>query len=126
MRRKVAALRGTAPVEEAPSEPETGTTSAAAPVPAPVPRPRYAESDAEKTVILPRIDYGDYGVGPYDAITEVMPAIRDVPGRSNAHGQLPYLISSRYGPGAVDHGSSRPPAATRVCTPEVDESTTKE
>src|SRR5690606_39806478 len=87
-RRRVAALRGAAPVEEAPAEPETGTTPDEAPVPAPVPRPRYAESDAEKTVILPRIDYGEYGVGPYDAITEVMPAIRDVPGRSNAHGQL--------------------------------------
>ncbi|MCD2097680.1 murein biosynthesis integral membrane protein MurJ [Rhodococcus rhodochrous] len=103
VRRKVAALRGTAPVEEAPAEPETGTTSDEAPVPAPVPRPRYAESDAEKTVILPRIDYGEYGVGPYDAITEVMPAIRDVPGRSNAHGQLPYPDQQQ-----VRSGSRRP------------------
>ncbi|AWZ23256.1 murein biosynthesis integral membrane protein MurJ [Rhodococcus pyridinivorans] len=103
VRRKVAALRGTAPVEEAPSGPETGTTSDEAPAPAPVPRPRYAESDAEKTVILPRIDYGEYGVGPYDAITEVMPAIRDVPGRSNAHGQLPYPDQQQ-----VRSGSRRP------------------
>ncbi|WP_413766821.1 murein biosynthesis integral membrane protein MurJ [Rhodococcus pyridinivorans] len=103
VRRKVAALRGTAPVEEAPAEPETGTTSAEAPSPAPVPRPRYVESDAEKTVILPRIDYGEYGVGPYDAITEVMPAIRDVPGRSNAHGQLPYPDQQQ-----VRSGSRRP------------------
>jgi len=103
VRRKVAALRGTAPVEEVPAEPETGTTSDEAPVPAPVPRPRYAESDAEKTVILPRIDYGEYGVGPYDAITEVMPAIRDVPGRNNAHGQLPYPDQQQ-----VRSGSRRP------------------
>ncbi|MXQ78700.1 murein biosynthesis integral membrane protein MurJ [Rhodococcus rhodochrous] len=103
VRRKVAALRGTAPVEEVPAEPETGTTSDEAPVPAPVPRPRYAESDAEKTVILPRIDYGEYGVGPYDAITEVMPAIRDVPGRNNVHGQLPYPDQQQ-----VRSGSRRP------------------
>lgn len=103
VRRKVAALRGTAPVEEVPAEPETGATSDEAPVPAPVPRPRYAESDAEKTVILPRIDYGEYGVGPYDAITEVMPAIRDVPGRNNAHGQLPYPDQQQ-----VRSGSRRP------------------
>ncbi|OWY83419.1 murein biosynthesis integral membrane protein MurJ [Rhodococcus sp. BUPNP1] len=103
VRRKVAALRGTAPVEGAAAEPETGTTSDEAPVPAPVPRPRYVESDAEKTVILPRIDYGEYGVGPYDAITEVMPAIRDVPGRNNAHGQLPYPDQQQ-----VRSGSRRP------------------
>ncbi|UTT48640.1 murein biosynthesis integral membrane protein MurJ [Rhodococcus gordoniae] len=101
VRRKVAALRGTAPAEEAPAEPDTGTTAGEAP--ARVPRPRYPESDAEKTVVLPRIDYGEYGVGPYDAITEVMPVIRDVPGRSNAHGQLPYPDQQQ-----VRSGSRRP------------------
>lgn len=102
VRRKVAAVRGTAPVgEEADAaRTDTGTTAVEAPAPARVPRARYLESDAEKTVVLPRIDYGEYGVGPYDAITEVMPVIRDVPRRGNPGGQLPYPDQQQGRPGS--------------------------
>lgn len=96
VRRKVAALRGRAP--EAPEAPVEDTDDEVVAVTTALPqdparrRPYTGmpESDAEKTVVLPRIDYGEYGVGPYDAITEVMPIIRDVPGRGDAHRQLPY------------------------------------
>lgn len=105
VRRKVAALRGRAPegAEETGLAVDGDVAGAAVPAAhAPRPRERYrdfAETDAEKTVILPRIDYGEYGVGPYDAITEVMPAIRDVSGRIDAHRQLPYPDQQQVRPG---------------------------
>ena len=105
VRRRITALRGggAAPVEDVPAEETTpADEDAALPLPT-VPRERYRQSDAEKTVVLPRIDYGEYGVGPYDAITEVMPAIRDVPGRIDAHRQLPYPDRQQ-----VRSGSRRP------------------
>ena len=100
-------LRGGASDEPADTPDETpgGATAATAPrrpVP-PLPPYVYGEYDAERTVVLPRIDYGEYGVGPYDAITEVIPAIRDFPGRDRSQQQLPYpgrqqIRSGRRGP----------------------------
>ncbi|MEE2031729.1 murein biosynthesis integral membrane protein MurJ [Rhodococcus chondri] len=100
VRRKVATLRGRGAPDDASgvavADPST-TAATEQPRPQQFPPPQrfprreaYPESDTEKTVILPRIDFGDYGVGPYDAITEVMPAIRDTPGGVDAQRQLPY------------------------------------
>ncbi len=94
VRRKIAAVRGGGAEEpEAELAVSTGTSPAdtgAFPTRRRFGYDAYPESDFEKTVVLPRIDYGDYGVGPYDAITEVMPAIRDVPRPVERQQQLPY------------------------------------
>ncbi|MGV9734201.1 murein biosynthesis integral membrane protein MurJ [Rhodococcus aetherivorans] len=83
VRRKVDALRGRTPVEPAGAEADADEI-------AELEAARFEESEAEKTIVLPRLDYGDYGVAPYDAVTEVIPAIRDVPSHIDAHRQLPY------------------------------------
>lgn len=99
VRRKVSALRGGGGAEESATVRSAPTNTSPDGIPAAAPAgsarsrasfDRYPESDLEKTVILPRIDYGEYGVGPYDAITEVMPVIRDVSRPVETQHQLPY------------------------------------
>ncbi|MGX6509982.1 murein biosynthesis integral membrane protein MurJ [Rhodococcus sp. SJ-2] len=90
IRRKVGALRGAAP-DDTPGP--AGALPTSPPPTGPLPAPRrydYPETDVERTVVLPRIDYGEYGVGPYDAITEVIPAVRDLPRPVDRRAQLPY------------------------------------
>ncbi|TCN48085.1 putative peptidoglycan lipid II flippase [Rhodococcus sp. SMB37] len=92
IRRKVSALRGVAP-DDTPGSAGSGADPRTPPPTGPLPAPRrydYPETDLERTVVLPRIDYGEYGVGPYDAITEVIPAIRDLPRPDDHRAQLPY------------------------------------
>jgi len=101
VRRKVEALRGRG-APEVPEIPEADPTRALPANPPAAPRRRYPESDAEKTVVLPRLDYLSYGGSPYDAITEVIPVIRDRPGELDAQQHLPYpghqqVRPSRYG-----------------------------
>ncbi|MFD6894202.1 murein biosynthesis integral membrane protein MurJ [Rhodococcus sp. NPDC060086] len=92
IRRKVGALRGGAP-DDTSGVAGVGADPRTPPPTGPLPAPRrydYPETDVERTVVLPRIDYGEYGVGPYDAITEVIPAIRDLPRPVDGRSQLPY------------------------------------
>ncbi|WP_138998987.1 murein biosynthesis integral membrane protein MurJ [Rhodococcus zopfii] len=101
VRRKVDALRGRG-APEVPEGTDTDTTRALPPHPPAAGRRYYPESDAEKTVVLPRLDYLSYGGSPYDAITEVIPVIRDRPGELDAQQHLPYpgdrqVRPSRYG-----------------------------
>lgn len=101
VRRKIDALRGrgAGEIPEATDRPETRELPANTPITA---RRRYPESDAEKTMVLPRLDYLSYGGSPYDAITEVIPVIRDRPRELDAQQHLPYPGQrqgrpSRYG-----------------------------
>ncbi len=76
--------------------------------------------------MLPRLDYLSYGGSPYDAITEVIPVIRDRPGELDAQQHLPYLGTGRFGPPGLRVAAVHGGRAMPVSAHEVDESKKKE